>query len=183
MSQPDDQTQTHDEQHTEVHVETHTQSSAQGGQAAGTDDQVAELTADLQRLQAEFLNYKRRAEAERADLLDFAKAGVVRQFLTVRDTFDAEAAHRPAGTDPKWAASIDAIRGQFDAVLKQLGVERFESVGLPFDPHRHEAVASDGAGDTVAEELSPGYKLGDTVLRHAMVKVGDTPAGSAAPQT
>lgn len=175
MSNP----QHNDDQHTEVHVETHTESHVQAGgvtdDGAQVDVRVAELTADLQRIQAEFLNFKRRAEAERADLLDFAKAGVVRQFLTVRDTFDAEATHRPADVDAKWAASIDAIRGQFDTVLKQLGVERFESLGQPFDPHMHEAVASDGSGEVVSEELSPGYKLGNTVLRHAMVKVGDAP--------
>jgi len=154
--------------HTEVHVESHSEQSA----TSPTSEQVVELTADLQRLQAEFANYNRRAEAERAEVIDFAKARVVREFLTVRDSFDAEAAHRPAGVDSQWAASIDAIRGQFDQVLASLGVERFASVGQPFDPHLHEAVASDGAGDTVTEELAPGYKQGTTILRHAMVKVG-----------
>jgi len=174
--QNDDAAHVHDEQHTEVHVETHSETNVQGGGVGPSDDQVAELTADLQRLQAEFLNYKRRAEAERAELLDFAKVGVVRQFLAVRDTFDAEATHRPADVDATWAASIDAIRNQFDTVLKQLGVERFESLGQPFDPHQHEAVATEGAGDTVVAELSSGYKLGNTILRHAMVKVGDAAA-------
>ncbi len=171
--------------HTEVDVETTSEQTVAGGsvpadatnaatsQAADpADDQAAELTADLQRLQAEFANYKRRAEAERADVIDFAKTRVIREFLAVRDSFDAELAHRPAATDPTWAASIDAIRGQFDKVLASLGVERFESVGQPFDPHFHEAIATDGAGDTVTEELQAGYKLGATILRHAMVKVG-----------
>ncbi len=172
--------------HTEVNVETNSQSSVSSGSvpqdSAGEADQVAELTADLQRLQAEFANYKRRAEAERADTIDFAKGRVVREFLTVRDSFDSELAHRPATVDPTWAASIDAIRGQFDKVLADLGVTRFESKGQPFDPNIHEAIASDGGGDTVTEELAPGYKLADTILRHAMVKVGsDSPdAGQTA---
>ena len=139
---------------------------------SGSIDQVAELTADLQRLQAEFMNYKRRAETEKAQSLNYAKVAVVRQFLTVRDTFDAEAAHRPANIDAAWAASIDAIRTQFDAVLKNLGVERLDCVGQPFDPHQHEAVAREGEGDTVIAELAAGYKLGDAILRPAMVKVG-----------
>jgi molecular chaperone GrpE len=95
----------------------------------------------------------------------------------VRDSFDQEQAHRPAEADPNWAKSIDAIRTQFDQVLASLGVERFESKGQPFDPHRHEALAmEDGEGEheVVVEELQPGYMLGDTVLRHAMVKVGRT---------
>jgi molecular chaperone GrpE len=161
---------------TEVHVESSSIQTASSGQAsaepASDNDQVAELTGDLQRLQAEFINYKRRADAERADATDFAKSRVVREFLSVRDSFDQELAHRPSDINAGWAKSIDAIRAQFDKVLSNLGVERFESVGQPFDPHLHEAVATDGEGDTVTEELQAGYKLGSTILRHAMVKVG-----------
>lgn len=136
---------------------------------------VDELTADLQRVQAEFINFKRRLETERADVVDFAKSRVAREFLTVRDSFDYELSHRPDNVDPAWAESIDAIRGQFDSVLKNLGIERFESRGERFDPHLHEAIASEGSGEVVTDELQPGYKIGDAVLRHAMVKVGDTP--------
>jgi molecular chaperone GrpE len=146
-------------------------------QVAATDDRVAELTADLQRVQAEFVNYRRRAETEKSGVLDFAKARVAREFLKVRDSFDHEQTHRPDHADPNWAKTIDAIRTQFDQVLSSLGVERFESKGQPFDPHKHEALAmEDGDGDheVVVEELQPGYMLGDTVLRHAMVKVGRT---------
>jgi len=159
--------------HTDIHVESHSEQSVAGDDAQAQRE--VELTADLQRIQAEFMNFKRRAEAERADLLDFAKSQVVRQFLTVRDTFDQEQAHRPVEVDAAWAKSIEAIRAQFDTVLKDLGVSRFDAVGQPFDPHRHEAVASEGAGTTVVAELQPGYQLGDTVLRPAMVKVGDEP--------
>jgi molecular chaperone GrpE len=144
-------------------------------QQPGLQQQVDELTADLQRVQAEFVNFKRRTEDEKKELLDFAKNRVVREFLSVRDTLDQEHTHRPEGVDPKWAASIDAIGKQFDAVLKNLGVERFESEGHAFDAHRHDAVMmeeGEGAHEVVVEELRPGYWLGDTVLRHAMVKVG-----------
>jgi molecular chaperone GrpE len=170
----------HDEQHeqdgTEVHVESHVETHVEAG-SDGSDPRIEELTDDLKRVQAEFVNYRRRAEAEKADVLDFAKSRVVREFLKVRDSFDQEQAHRPAEADPNWAKSIDAIRTQFDQVLASLGVERFESKGQPFDPHRHEALAmEDGEGEheVVVEELQPGYMLGDTVLRHAMVKVGRT---------
>jgi len=157
------------ESHTEVHIEAESMQEVTGG----TDAQLEELTGDLKRVQAEFVNFKRRAEAERADIMTFATARVARQFLTVRDSFDHELSHRPADVDEAWAASIDSIRAQFDKVLKDLGVERFESVGQEFDPHRHEAVAHEGSGHTVTEELQPGYALGDTILRPAMVKVGD----------
>jgi molecular chaperone GrpE len=141
------------------------------------DERVAELTADLQRLQAEFINYKRRAEDERAELTAAATRRVLRELLPVRDNFDRELAGRPAGVDAAWAASIDAIRGQFDQSLRALDVERFVSVGRPFDPNRHEAVADaggEGAHEVVAEELQPGYLLGDRVLRPAMVRVAHT---------
>ena len=173
MSKKDHKHEAH-ESHNEVHVETHTESHV----SAGSDDvqgRIDELTADLQRVQAEFVNYRRRAESEKAEVLDFAKARIVRDFLTVRDSFDQELAHRPKDADPAWAKSIDAIRTQFDQVLGGLGVTRFESQGQTFDPHLHNAVAmEDGEGDqeVVVEELQPGYKLGDTVLRHAMVRVG-----------
>jgi molecular chaperone GrpE len=139
------------------------------------DEQIEALTQDLQRVQADFVNYKRRAEAEKAELLDYAKTRVVRDFLTVRDNFDRELANRSADVDVEWAKSIDSIRSGFDAVLKNLGVERFESVGQAFDPHLHEAIAMDGGDGTdevVTDELQAGYKLGEQILRHAMVKVG-----------
>jgi molecular chaperone GrpE len=165
------------ESKTEIHVESHTESHAEAGADEAVQAQIEELTGDIQRVQAEFVNYRRRAEAEKADITDFAKTRVVREFLAVRDSFDQEQAHRPAEADPEWAKTIDAIRTQFDQVLSNLGVQRFESKGQPFDPHRHDALAmDDGEGDVevVTEELQPGYMLGDTVLRHAMVKVGRT---------
>jgi len=141
------------------------------------DERIEELTVDLQRIQADFVNYKRRAEAEKAELLDFAKTRVVRDFLAVRDNFDRELANRPKEVDAEWAKSIDSIRAGFDAIMKNLGVERFESVGQTFDPNLHEAIAmdeGDGSHEVVTDELQAGYKLGDQVLRHAMVKVGRT---------
>lgn len=180
---PQDQpgSQANNQSATDIHIETHTESHASsGGNGAIPADQPAaadELTADLQRLQAEFVNYRRRAEAERADVVEFAKSRVIREFLTVRDNFDRELAGRPKDINPTWATSIDAIRTQFDQVLTSLGVERFESKGQPFDPHLHEAIAmEDGEGthDVVTEELQPGYKLGSNILRHAVVKVGKT---------
>jgi molecular chaperone GrpE len=161
----------------EIHVETHTESQVSSGSGDDAQARIVELTGDLQRLQAEFINYRRRTEAEKADVLDFAKSRIAREFLTVRDSFDQEQAHRPAEADAAWAKSIDAIRTQFDQVLSGLGVERFESKGEAFDPHLHEAVAmedGDEGPDVVLEELQPGYKLGDNILRHAVVKVGKT---------
>lgn len=141
------------------------------------DSRMEELTNDLQRIQADFVNFKRRAELEKGELLDFAKSRVVRDFLAVRDSFDREEANRPDDISSTWAASIDSIRASFDTVLKNLGVERFNSVGQPFDPHMHDAIVmeeGEGMHEVITEEMQSGYKLGDTVLRHAIVKVGRT---------
>jgi molecular chaperone GrpE len=166
-----------DQDRAEDHSETRAESPAD---SASGNDPLAALTADLQRVQADFINYRRRMEAEKADTQAYVAARIVRQFLAVRDSFDAEAAHRPPDADPAWAKSIDAIRTQFDAVRTGLGVTRFDSLGAPFDPHRHEAVAmEEGEGDAevVVAELQPGYQMGETVLRHAVVKVGPADKG------
>jgi len=158
--------------------------SADAPVEAADDERVAELTADLQRLQAEFINFKRRAEDERAELTAAATRRVLRELLPVRDNFDRELAGRPTGVDAAWAASIDAIRNQFDQSLRALGVERFASVGTVFDPNRHEAVADaggEGEHEVVADELQAGYMQGDRVLRPAMVRVAHTDEASAEP--
>ena len=177
-SQATDQSNNSDQtKQTEIHVETHSEQNVSSGGVTApiADERVAELTADLQRIQADFINFRRRAEAEKSEVRNFAKAHIAREFLTVRDSFDAESAHRPKDAEQGWANSIDAIRTQFDQVLSSLGVTRYQSLGQPFDPHRHEAVAHESDGDTVVEELQPGYELGGTILRPAMVKVGSAP--------
>ncbi|HSX48495.1 MAG TPA: nucleotide exchange factor GrpE, partial [Candidatus Nanoarchaeia archaeon] len=75
--------------------------------------------------------------------------------------------------DNAWAKGVEQVAKQSQDILKSLGVEKIESVGQPFDHNLHEAVAVDGDGDdeVVAEELQPGYQMGDKVIRHAMVKV------------
>jgi molecular chaperone GrpE len=188
-AKPATETETKSDSHTEVNIENHSE-QAINGQTVTSEDEVftgdqpapsdqsdeseraAELTRDLQRLQAEFANYKRRTDGEKSEVAAFVTARVVREFLATRDSFDQEKAHRPKDIDPKWAASIDAVRAQFDKSLSNLGVERFESVGHPFDPHLHEAISMEGGDEVVTEELQAGYKMGDTILRHAMVKVG-----------
>ncbi len=158
----------------------------QGGQSEETAQlqaKLAEVTGDLQRVQADFVNFRRRAEAERAEVFELAKAKVAHDFLSVRDSFDRELALRPGDVPEAWAKTIDSVRAQFDQVLSRLGVERFQSQGQPFDPHLHEAVGGaegDGPEEIVAEELQAGYKLGEQVLRHAMVRVGRGVAHEAA---
>jgi molecular chaperone GrpE len=116
--------------------------------------------------------------------MDSATARVLRELLPARDSFDHEQASRTDGTSSAQITAIDAIRAQFDQSLRGLGVERFVSAGQLFDPQLHEAVAdAGGEGDyeVVVNELQPGYRLGDRVLRPAMVRVGRVAEAPADP--
>ncbi|HSX48513.1 MAG TPA: nucleotide exchange factor GrpE [Candidatus Nanoarchaeia archaeon] len=139
------------------------------------EQRVEELTADLQRAQADFMNFRRRAEEQRGMVLDLAKQDVVLQLLPLLDNVERALGHVPAElADNAWAKGVDQVAKQAQDTLKQLGVEKINSVGQPFDHNLHDAVATDESGEheVVVEELQPGYKLGDKIIRHAMVKVG-----------
>lgn len=137
--------------------------------------QIAELTEALQRERADSVNLRRRTEEERAQLGNFYKAMVVRELLPALDNLERGLVHTPkdiAGSD--YVKGIGQVVKQFEMCLAQLGVERIKTVGEVFDPKLHEAVhMEDGAGNVeiISEELQPGYKIGDEVIRHAMVKV------------
>lgn len=135
-----------------------------------------ELTRDLQRVQAEFVNFKRRSGEERQELLGFAKEQVIKQLLPLIDNLDRALAHRPADlAEHPWATGVEQVAKQVQETLSRLGVTRIAAVGQPFDPHLHEAISiEEGAGEheVVVEELQPGYQLGERVIRHAVVRVG-----------
>jgi molecular chaperone GrpE len=139
-------------------------------------NQIDELTADLQRVHADFVNYRRRNDDERAELLDVAKASAVTQLLPLIDNIERALGHMPAElADNQWAKGVAQLAKQCEATLKSLKVEKIKALGQPFDPNLHQAVSyeEDGEGDEiVAEVLQDGYQLGDQVIRHAMVKVG-----------
>lgn len=137
--------------------------------------QVEELTLALQRERADAVNIRRRHEEEIASLRSRVKAGVIRDLLPVIDNFERALKHVPkdlAGND--YIKGVQGVVKQFEKTLQQMGVERIKTVGEPFDPHLHEAVSieeGDGDHEVVSEELQAGYRLGDDVIRHAMVKV------------
>lgn len=139
------------------------------------EQQIGELTAALQRERADAVNLRRRHEDQIANLRLAAKASVVRDLLPVIDNFERALKHLPADlTGNDYIKGIQGIVKQFEKTLEQLGVQKIKTVGEPFDPNLHEAVSmEDGDGDqeVVSEELQPGYRLGDEVLRHAMVRV------------
>lgn len=129
----------------------------------------------LLRTAAEFDNYKKRTERERAGIAEYARAGIIKKLLPIIDNIE-----RAAGADkesPEYLKGIELIVKQFEALAGSLELTETAKAGDTFDPTLHEAVMhieDDALGENViAEVLQKGYKTGDTVVRHAMVKVAN----------
>lgn len=135
------------------------------------DDQVAELTADLQRVQADFANYRKRALRDQQAAADRAKAAVVNQLLGVLDDLDRARKHGDLESGP-----LKSVADKLESALTGLGLSAFGEEGEDFDPVLHEAVQHEGDGSrpVIGTVMRQGYKLGDQVLRHALVGVVDT---------
>lgn len=137
-------------------------------------DKIAELTEDLQRSQADFINLKRRSEEERITVSRVVKQDVVTELLPVLDNIERAIGHVPEELkDNEWAQGVSKVAEQLTSKLAELGVTKIATIGEEFDPHLHEAVHAEGEGDKeiISEELQAGYIIGDEVVRHAMVKV------------
>jgi len=139
------------------------------------DESVLELTADLQRVQADFINYRRRAEEDRVRALYTGKEQAVMALLPVLDNIERAIAHEPADIkDHAWVKGIAGVAQQLESQLESIGLRKIGVVGEPFDPNLHDAVGMDDAeGETevIAVVHQTGYKFGDTIIRPAMVQV------------
>lgn len=134
-----------------------------------------------QRTQADFINYKRRTEQERAELIKYANSSLILKILPVLDDFDrAFANFPPEFRQAPWLEGITLIDRKLRLILEQEGVTTIEALGKDFDPSLHEAVLFDDGADPkhgkVVAELQKGYKLHDRVIRPTLVKVGRMPA-------
>lgn len=142
---------------------------------AELEQQIAELTEALQRERADSVNIRRRHDADIAALRSRVKASVIQDLLPIIDNFERALKHVPTDLEGnEYVKGVNAIVKQFEKTLADMGVERIKTVGEPFDPHLHEAVSAeegDGDQEMVSEELQSGYKIGDDVIRHAMVRV------------
>ena len=138
-------------------------------------NELAETKAKLLSLAAEFDNYQKRSAREKEQLSAFVKADVVKKLLPVVDNiaFAENSDHDSAD----YAKGLEMIIKQFKESLEKMGLSMIEAKGQPFDPNFHEAVMhveDETLGENeVAEVLQAGYKLGETVLRPAMVKVAN----------
>ena len=134
-----------------------------------------ELYDRLLRKTAEFDNFRKRVERDRKDMIDYAAADVLGELLSIVDDFDrALAAPAPPEAQP-FKVGFELIHKQLHELLKKRGVTLIDPAGADFDPHQHQAVAYEevaGAREgEVVSVMAKGYKLGERLLRPALVKV------------
>jgi molecular chaperone GrpE len=139
--------------------------------AAPASDEVAELKSTLQRVKAEYDNYRKRALRDQQVVAERTKAAVVTQLLGVLDDLDRARNHGDLESGP-----LKSVADKLATALEGLGVSGFGDEGDEFDPSLHEAVQHEGEGThpIVGTVMRRGYKVGDQVVRHAMVGVVDT---------
>jgi molecular chaperone GrpE len=138
-------------------------------------DPVATLTSDLQRLQAEYANYRKRVERDRAVAHESAVGAVLTELLALLDDVDRAEAHG------ELSGGFKAVADQLNSITSRIGLEKYGTAGEAFDPQIHEALMHDESADvavaTASKILQPGYKYKERILRPARVAVTD-PAGA-----
>jgi molecular chaperone GrpE len=136
---------------------------------------LAELTDTLQRLQADFENYRKRVEKETAEFVKFANSSLLAKFLPVLDTLDVAIKNACKDNhDQRYVKGLELLRAQLLSVLQVEGLLPIECVGKKFDPHYHEVMLkepSDKEEGTILEEFQKGYLLHNKIMRHSKVKI------------
>ena len=132
-------------------------------------DEVATLTADLQRLQAEYANYRKRVDRDRASTTEFAFAAVLMEFLPVLDDLDRAAEHG------ELTGGFKAVADRINSIVEKLGLSKFAEANVPFNPEIHDALTHESSTEvtqpTASKILQPGYKYKERVIRPARVAV------------
>ena len=145
-------------------------------EATESKDPVASLTEDLQRLQAEYSNYKKRVDRDRLLVADIATASALTEMLPILDDLDRASEHG------ELTGGFKAIADQITNLTQKLGLEKFGEAQTTFDPNIHEALMHETSADvketTVTKILQFGYKHKERVLRPARVVVTDPEHGS-----
>jgi molecular chaperone GrpE len=151
---------------------------AGGGQAEALATSLAERTADLQRLQAEYANYRKRVERDRLAVREQALANVLTELLPMLDDIGRAREHG------ELVGGFKSVADSMESAVVKLGLTTYGEAGDPFDPKVHEALTHSYSADvtepTCVRILQPGYKVGDRILRPALVAVAEPgdPAGS-----
>jgi len=135
--------------------------------------QAAEYKDGWQRSVADFQNYRRRVEAEKAETYQLAVGSIIKRYLPVLDDMERAIESRPA--DLAWADGVELICRKLSSILEAEGLKRIEAEGQKFDPNFHEAISQEPVegveSGTVLDVIRNGYMLGEHVIRPAMVRV------------
>jgi molecular chaperone GrpE len=138
-------------------------------------DEAQASFARYQRLAADFENYKRRTRQDLADRTQYANEELLRKLLPILDNLRRAMEHAPEGVDRNWFDGLRMVMRQFEDTLQAQGISTIPAVGEKFDPSKHEAIASEETDEheegTIVEEMQPGYRLHERVLRPTLVKV------------
>ncbi|WP_037559504.1 nucleotide exchange factor GrpE [Spirillospora albida] len=152
--------------------------AADASEVAGLKEQLAERLADLQRLKAEYDNYRKRVERDRVAVREQALGQVLSELLPVLDDIGRARDH------DELTGGFKSVAEALEAVTGKLGLERFGGKGEPFDPNVHEAMmhaySADVTETSVADVFQPGYRIGERVLRPARVAVAEPETGTGA---
>ncbi|MGA5816947.1 nucleotide exchange factor GrpE [Kitasatospora sp. NPDC094028] len=156
--------------------------AAAGGSEAGADELAAakreatERTADLQRLQAEYQNYRKRVERDRLTVREIAVSNILESLIPVLDDIGRAREHGEV------TGGFKSVAESLETVVAKLGLQQFGKEGEPFDPTMHEALmhsySSDVTEDTCVQILQPGYRIGERIIRPAMVAVAEPQPGT-----
>jgi len=141
------------------------------------EQQLGELTLDLQRTRADFENYRKRVDAEKTAARESGQSSAVLKLLPVIDNVERSIAYMPEDLkDNAWAQGVASLVKNLEKSLESLNVTRIDAKpGIEFNPDIHDAIQFDedaeGEKEVIAEELQAGYMLNGSPIRHAMVKV------------
>ncbi|MFF8769875.1 nucleotide exchange factor GrpE [Kitasatospora sp. NPDC015120] len=158
------------------------EAAAAGAEGSGADEvaaakrEVAERTADLQRLQAEYQNYRKRVERDRLTVREIAVSNILESLIPVLDDIGRARDHGEV------TGGFKSVAESLETVVAKLGLQQFGKEGEPFDPTMHEALmhsySSDVTEDTCVQILQPGYRIGERIIRPAMVAVAEPQPGT-----
>ena len=149
------------------------QEQAQKPQTDQRDYQIKELTETLQRLQADFENYKKRVDKEKQEFMQFATREFVKRILPIIDNFEVALAHEQSHEDFK--KGVELIYAQMREILPNHGIEEIDTEGKTYDPFMHQAMMTvhdpSKKENEIIEVFQKGYKMGNNAIRQAKVKV------------
>lgn len=141
------------------------------------NEQIMELTSDLQRTRADFENYRKRVETEKTQARENGQVSMIMKLIPVIDNIDRAISHVPENlkTD-NWVQGVTGLSKNLEKVMQEIGISKVPAeIGMEFDPNLHDAIQFDeeatGSQEVISEVLQSGYTLNGSPIRHAMVKV------------